>query len=178
LIFSFNPSITQNMSRHRLEELISHLNLEPHPEGGFFRETHRSLERVARASGGAGRSAATAIYYLLAGGDRSTWHLIDSEEMWHFYEGDPLHVHVLLPQGELQTLCLGNALEHEGAHFQALVPAGAWFAAECTAQEGYSLVGCTVAPGFEFDAFEIARADQLLGDWPQHGELIERLARK
>jgi len=173
-----NLSITPNMSRHRCEDLISRLNLEPHPEGGFFRETHRSPERVARASGGASRSAATAIYYLLAGGDRSTWHRIDAEEMWHFYEGDPLHVHVLLPHGELQTFRLGNALEHEGADFQALVPAGAWFAAECAAPEGYSLAGCTVAPGFEFEAFEIAQADLLLKDWPQHEELIERLARK
>jgi predicted cupin superfamily sugar epimerase len=97
--------------------------------------------------------------------------------MWHFYEGDPLHVHVLQPHGALQTFRLGNPLEHDGADFQALVPTGAWFAAECTVQDGHSLVGCTVAPGFEFDAFEIAQAE-LLEDWPLHQELIKRLARK
>jgi len=166
------------MSRHRFEELISHLDLQPHPEGGFYRETHRSQERVERSAGGSPRSAATAIYYLLGGKDRSTWHRIDSEEMWHFYEGDPLHVHVLQPHGALQTFRLGNPLEHDGADFQALVPAGAWFAAECTVQDGHSLVGCTVAPGFEFDAFEIAQAELLLEDWPLHQELINRLARK
>jgi len=117
-------------------------------------------------------------FAALGGKDRSTWHRIDSEEMWHFYEGDPLHVHVLQPHGALQTFRLGNPLEHDGADFQALVPAGAWFAAECTVQDGHSLMGCTVAPGFEFDAFEIAQAELLLEDWPLHQELIKRLARR
>jgi len=158
------------------EELISRLALQPHPEGGHFRETYRSQERVTRSHGDSTRSAATAIYYLLRGKERSTWHRIKSDEMWHFYDGVPLNVYVLLPEGEVKVLCLGNPLEHQGADFQALVPAGAWFAAECSVADGHSLVGCTVAPGFEFDEFEIAQADVLLKDWPQHKALIERLA--
>lgn len=158
------------------EALISRLALQPHPEGGHFRETYRSQARVTRSSDDATRSAATAIYYLLHGNERSTWHRIRSDEMWHFYDGVPLLVHVLFPAGELMTFRLGNPREDDSVDFQALVPAGAWFAAECAVADGYSLVGCTVAPGFEFEEFEIAQNDSLLKDWPLHAELIERLA--
>ncbi|TWC63180.1 cupin domain-containing protein [Herbaspirillum sp. SJZ099] len=164
------------MPKTSSEELISRLALQPHPEGGHFRETYRSQERVKRSHGDSTRSAATAIYYLLRGKERSTWHRIKSDEMWHFYDGAPLHVYVLLPEGRLTVFRLGNPLEHDGADFQALVPAGAWFAAECAVADDYSLVGCTVAPGFEFDEFEIAQPDLLLKYWPQHEELIKRLA--
>lgn len=157
-------------------ELIKRLALLPHPEGGHFRETYRSQQKVARATDGAERSASTAIYYLLHGEERSTWHRIKSDEVWHFYDGSPLHVHVLEPGGGLTTLRLGNPLMHEDAAFQAVVPAGAWFAAECAEPDGHSLVGCTVAPGFEFDEFEIADPQVLLQGWPQHGQVIDRLA--
>jgi predicted cupin superfamily sugar epimerase len=96
--------------------------------------------------------------------------------MWHFYEGVPLRIYVLEPHGGLNVLMLGNPLRHEGANFQALVPAGHWFAAECTEPEGHSLVGCTVAPGFEFEEFEIADQRLLEQGWPEHRELIARLA--
>ncbi|EJM95858.1 cupin domain-containing protein [Herbaspirillum sp. YR522] len=152
------------------------LALQPHPEGGHFRETYRSGQRVARAIDGADRAASTAIYYLLQSGERSTWHRIKSDEVWHFYDGSPLHVHVLEPDGALTTLRLGNPLTHGDAAFQAVVPAGAWFAAACAEPDGHSLVGCTVAPGFEFDEFEIADPQVLLQGWPQHAQVIERLA--
>lgn len=171
-----NLLIQLKMPKNCSDELISRLGLQPHPEGGHFRETYRSEERVTRSGSDATRSAATAIYYLLRGKERSTWHRIRSDEMWHFYDGAPLHVYVLLPGGELKVLCLGNPLEHVGADFQALVPAGLWFAAECSAADGHSLVGCTVSPGFEFEEFEIAQVDLLLNDWPQQRTLIERLA--
>jgi len=158
------------------EALISRLALLPHPEGGHFRETYRSEQRVTRDGEASTRSAATAIYYLLRGNERSTWHRIKSDEMWHFYDGAPLHVHVLMPAGEPLLLRLGNPMQHEGAQFQAMVPAGAWFAAQCASPDSHSLVGCTVAPGFEFAEFEIAQTDSLLQQWPQHAALIERLA--
>ncbi|MCA1326455.1 cupin domain-containing protein [Herbaspirillum sp. alder98] len=157
-------------------ELITRLALLPHPEGGHFRETFRSQQTVARSGDGANRSASTAIYYLLRSGERSTWHRIKSDEVWHFYDGSPLHVHVLQQNGELGVLRLGNPLLHEGATFQAVVPAGAWFAAECADPHTHSLVGCTVAPGFEFAEFEIADRHILLQTWPQHAAIIERLA--
>ncbi|ASU41436.1 hypothetical protein hmeg3_13570 [Herbaspirillum sp. meg3] len=158
------------------EELIARLELLPHPEGGHYRETYRSQQRVLRTGSDLGRSAATAIYYLLRQGERSTWHRIQSDEMWHFYAGEPLHIHVLEHGRELYTLTLGNPLTQDGAMFQALVPAGAWFAAQCAGSGAYALVGCTVAPGFEFQEFEIADKDFLLKTWPQHAQVIERLA--
>lgn len=158
------------------DNLISLLSLMPHPEGGHFKETYRSEHRVNRGEDAVGRSASTAIYYLLRGNERSTWHRIRSDEMWHFYDGAPLRVYILEPGGGLSVLRLANPLRHEGTNFQALVPAGRWFAAECEESEGYSLVGCTVAPGFEFDEFEIGDESLLRNDWPEHSELITRLA--
>jgi len=105
------------------DNLISLLSLMPHPEGGHFRETYRSQHRVNREGDGASRSASTAIYYLLRGIERSTWHRIRSDEMWHFYDGVPIRIYVLEPEGGLSILRLGNPLRHEGVQFQALVPA-------------------------------------------------------
>lgn len=158
------------------DNLISLLSLMPHPEGGHFKETYRSEHRVNRGEDEVSRSASTAIYYLLRGNERSTWHRIRSDEMWHFYDGAPLRIYILEPGGGLSVLRLANPLRHEGTNFQALVPAGRWFAAECEEPEGYSLVGCTVAPGFEFDEFEIGDESLLGKDWPEHSELIARLA--
>jgi predicted cupin superfamily sugar epimerase len=157
------------------KDLISLLSLTPHPEGGHFKETYRSQKRVS-GKDFVSYSASTAIYYLLQGGEKSTWHRIRSDEMWHFYEGMPIRIYVLEPNGGLNFLRLGNPLRHEGASFQALVPAGQWFAAECEDHDGYSLVGCTVAPGFEFQDFQIADKSFLEQHWPEHAELIARLA--
>lgn len=167
--------------RNAARALIDRLGLAPHPEGGYYRETHRDPVRVARlGTQGASlldetRAASTAIYYLLDAGAYSAWHRIDADEIWHFYAGDPLALHVLDGTGSVRTLQLGNALEHEGASFQLVVPAGCWFAAECTTQ-GFSLVGCTVAPGFEFAAFELADVRALAKAHPSHEELLTRLA--
>ncbi|MFC6311015.1 cupin domain-containing protein [Paraburkholderia dipogonis] len=161
------------------DELIRRLDLKPHPEGGFFSETYRSVERVIRdkdVSGAAEtRSASTAIYYLLCDGAHSAWHRIQSDEVWHFYAGEPLNVHVLDQTGALVTHKLGNALTHPDAVFQAVVPAGLWFAAECADPATFALVGCTVAPGFEFSEFELADVGTLKALYPRHVALIERL---
>lgn len=158
------------------DELIRRFDLKPHPEGGFFNETYRSEARVTRAEESAQtRSASTAIYYLLCDGAHSAWHRIKSDEVWHFYAGEPLNVHVLGETGELITHKLGNALQHRDAVFQAVVQAGLWFAAECADPAGLALVGCTVAPGFEFSEFELADVDALKAQHPQHALLIERL---
>lgn len=164
------------MTEKTPEELISLLSLSPHPEGGHFKETYRSLQRVVRVGEEDSRSTATAIYYLLAGKERSTWHRIQSDEMWHFYAGTPIMIYILEEGGGLGTLKLGNPLQHEGAAFQVLVPAGHWFAAARVEPDGYSLVGCTVSPGFEFAEFEIADPTVLGEHWPVHRELIASLA--
>lgn len=156
-------------------QLIARFQLQAHPEGGFYRETYRSAEQVARCRDGQTRSAATAIYYLLCDAAHSSWHRIQSDEIWHFYAGSPLLVHVLEADGTLSTLRLGNALSHPDVAFQAVVRAGCWFAAECADPTSFALVGCTVAPGFEFSEFELADIAVLQAAWPQHHEQIERL---
>lgn len=157
--------------------LIRQLDLQPHPEGGFYRETYRCSERVMRAEG-IERSASTAIYYLLCDGAYSTWHRIRSDELWHFHAGSSLDVHVLGPQGGLTTHRLGNALERADAAFQVVVPAGCWFAAACAERDGFALVGCTVSPGFEFADFELADVGTITAAYPAHAAVIARFARR
>lgn len=160
-----------------VKHLIERFGLAPHPEGGHYVETYRCVERIRRGVAGMERAASTAIYYLLSDGAYSAWHRIASDEIWHFYAGHPLDVHVLTPKGEQLTHRLGNALLAPGSSFQAVVPAGCWFAAELADPSSYAFVGCTVAPGFEFSEFELASMDTLLTDYPRHASLIRRLSR-
>jgi predicted cupin superfamily sugar epimerase len=157
------------------DDLIRRFDLQPHPEGGFFRETYRSAVSVSRERSGETRSASTAIYYLLCDGAHSAWHRIKSDEVWHFYAGEPLLVHVLDETGKLISHRLGNPLTHPGSVFQAVVSAGFWFAAECEDPATFALAGCTVAPGFEFSEFELADIDALRSAYPAHAEFMARL---
>ena len=157
------------------QDLIRRLKLEPNPEGGYFRETYRAGSNVLREGERDVLSASTAIYFLLCDGAHSVWHRIRSDEVWHFYAGDPLDVHVLDANGALVTHRLGNALVHADTVFQAVVKAGDWFAAECRDASGAALVGCTVAPGFEFSEFELAAQGELEARYPLHRELIARM---
>jgi len=164
----------------RIAQLIQHLNLLPHPEGGYYAETYRSAETIAhtalpgRFKGS--RNFSTAIYFLVPAGTFSAFHRIEADELWHFYEGQPLHVYVIHPQGRLEIIRLGNSIE-QGEVFQAMVPAGCWFASRPSAENSYSLVGCTVAPGFDFADFELAEKDTLAKEFPQYRELICELCR-
>lgn len=161
-----------------IENIISQYNLIPHPEGGYYKETYRSEEMIpsaglpARFSGV--RNCSTAIYFLLLKNLFSAFHRIKSDECWHFYEGDSLHVHVLHTNGSYELIRLGKNREI-GEVYQAIVPAEAWFASETTGE--YSFVGCTVAPGFDFQDFELAEADSLKLSYPDRQELISRLCR-
>jgi uncharacterized protein len=130
-------------------EIVRRLGLAPHPEGGHFRETFRDRRAVD-----GGRAASTAIYFLLARGERSHWHRIDAVEVWHFYAGAPLLLETAAAEGAAITrVTLGPDLG-AGEQPQAIVPAGAWQAAESVG--AWTLVGCTVAPGFAFERFELA----------------------
>lgn len=159
-------------------DLVDRLHLQPHPEGGFFRETYRAPLTLA-ANGLAphfpgDRQASTAIYYLLASGDRSRLHRIRSDEVWHFYRGDPLQVVELTETGEVQVTLLGGDFA-TGQVPQHVVPAGRWFGACPAPGSAYSLVGCTVAPGFDFADFEMADGPALLAAHPGAGDWIRRL---
>lgn len=126
------------------DEIIAHLKLVPHPEGGHYRETFRDIA-------GDGRAASTAIYFLLKRGERSHWHRVDAAEGWHFYAGAPLKLEIA--DGAPRTITLGPNLA-AGEEPQAVVPPHAWQAAESLGD--WTLVGCTVAPGFDFKGFELA----------------------
>lgn len=162
-----------------IQNLIHQYNLLPHPEGGYFKETYRSEESIPanglplRFSGG--RAFSTAIYFLLLKDLFSAFHRIKSDECWHFYEGESLKVHVLHLNGTYELIRLGKNMD-AGEVYQAIVPAGAWFASETSGE--YSFVGCTVAPGFDFADFELARAEELKSEYPEYASLIERLCRQ
>lgn len=130
--------------------IIAALGLQPHPEGGWYRETHR------HTPDGGGRGAMTAIYYLLQQGESSHWHRVDADEMWHWYAGDALALSISHDGGASNTLTLGNDVLL-GQQPQILVPAGAWQSARPLGR--FTLVGCTVAPAFEFAGFELAPPD-------------------
>jgi uncharacterized protein len=137
-------------ANHSVSDLIRILDLKPHPEGGHYRETFRD------AAGSQGRAASTAIYFLLAAGDESRWHRIDSVEVWHWYGGAPLLLSASMDGGELVQLRLGMDLAG-GERPQAFVPGGAWQSAKSLG--AWTLVGCTVAPGFRLEKFELAAPD-------------------
>lgn len=157
---------------------ISYLGLAPHPEGGFFKETYRSAEVLKadhlpeRYPGD--RNFSTAIYFLLRSQDRSVFHRIKSDELWHFYQGSTLLIYVLTAEG-LKIHRLGANID-EGDTLQVLVPANCWFGAMVEKPESYALCGCTVAPGFDFRDFEMARQNFLLAMYPEQSEIIMRLS--
>ncbi len=136
----------------RAARLIEHLGLRPHPEGGYYREVSRSSALVLPADGRDVRRAATTIYYLLTEGSSSRLHRVRSDEVWHYYEGDPLEL-IWLDRAELECHRLSLGPVGEDRRPVAVVPAGSWQAARSTG--GYTLVGCTVCPGFEFEDFRL-----------------------
>ena len=146
------------------EAVVRRLGLLPHPEGGFYRETFRSALTLDLPDGRR-RAASTAIHYLLPAGAWSAWHRVASDEVWHHYDGGALRLHLL---------GVGTRLLHDRDP-QATVPAGVWQAAEPVDEA--VLCGCTVAPGFEFEDFELGPADELVTAYPDEAALIRRLAR-
>ena len=160
------------------QHYIEHLQLLPHPEGGYYKESYRSPGSIPGSClpGFAGdRSFSTAIYFLLEQGDFSAFHRIKSDECWHFYEGGTLLIHVL-QNGGYACNKLGKEIS-KGEVLQFVVPAGAWFASEPADGISFALVGCTVAPAFDFGDFEMAKKESLVQEFPEHTSLINRLCR-
>ena len=159
---------------------IEHLALEQHPEGGWYKEVYRSTERIAAAGlperFDGERSFCTSIYFLLESGSFSAFHRIKQDELWHFYDGEGLCVHVIDPVGNYRQQKLGRRPQ-QGESFQHVVNAGDWFAASVEEEDAYALVGCTVAPGFEFADFDMPSRDDLTLRFPQHQAMIARLTR-
>ncbi len=154
--------------------IIERLQLKPHPEGGYYRETFRAASLVQTANG-LPRSAGTAIYYLLEDKDVSHFHRLSADELWFFHEGEPIEL-LSLVGDVLHIVCLGDSLM-DGQVFQAAIPANTWFAARLKNGKGYSLVSCTVAPGFDFADFELASRNDLISDYPHLRDTIIKLTR-
>jgi len=147
------------------QDLIDRLGLAPHPEGGWYRETHRSATVDAT-----GRGLCTSILFLLEHPHVSHLHRLDAEELWYWHAGQALDVQVILPDGRHETRHLGP-----GGDFQTVIPVGAWFGAELPAPGSWALVGCAVAPAFEFSGFEMADAAEMTARFPHLRETIQRL---
>lgn len=165
----------------KLSKLIANLQLEPHPEGGYYRETYRSegiipaqaLDKDFEGS----RNYATAIYFLLTEGNFSAFHRVKQDEMWHFYRGAPIELYEITREGNLIRTLIGSEVQN-GHKLQYLVPGGHWFASRVLSGAGdYSLAGCTVSPGFDFKDFEMAERSDLLNTYPAHKTIIEELTR-
>ena len=163
-----------------IESIIQKLNLAPHPEGGYYRETYRSTLEIdpagleKRYSGK--RNCSTCIYFLLTSDSFSSFHRIKQDEIWHFYKGNPILLHLISPSGDYSNVTIGNNLE-AGHLPQFVVPGGYWFAASTIGKNGYSLVGCTVSPGFDFDDFELGGRKELISKFPQHHDIIKMFTR-
>jgi len=163
----------------RARELIERLRLAPHPERGFFAETYRAPAAVdASATHGGARAASTAIYFLLTRDEPFPFlHRLKSDEIFHLYEGGPLDLLCLYPDGRSDVRVLGLDLA-AGERPQLVIPAGAWFGAEIHPKASHCLFGCTVAPGFDFADFELAEGPELASRFPAHADRIARLTRR
>ena len=164
----------------RVQNIINKLELQPHPEGGYFRETYRSDGIISQEHLGSefvgDRNYCTAIYFLLTSDTFSAFHKINQDEMWHFYKGSPLTLHMISPEGDYSKVSIGNNIENDEV-LQFVVPATYWFAAEVIADNSYALVGCTVSPGFDFRDFEMPNRETLIALFPQHSNVITKLTR-
>ena len=165
----------------KIERIIKKLDLKPHPEGGFFRETYRNNEFITSnsldSSYGGSRNYSTCIYFLLTSDTFSAFHRIKQDEIWHFYEGSPIVLHVITENGKHEEHHIGRNFDL-GQVPQLVVTGGDWFASKVMNENSYALVGCTVSPGFDFQDFELPTRQELLKIFPQHKELIMEFTRE
>ena len=164
-----------------IRRIVDRFELEPHPEGGYFREVYRSSTTITHPGIPSGRPAArcagTLIYFLLAGDEFSAFHRVRwSDEGWHLYAGGPLELNVISGAGDLERRLLTGDVE--SGEPTTVIPAGYWQAARLVDGARWAFGGCTVAPGFEFDDFEMPPRADLLTKFPRHADLIERLTRR
>jgi predicted cupin superfamily sugar epimerase len=156
-----------------IQKLIDQLQLLPHIEGGYYRETYRSNEKVINQEGES-RDLTTLIYFLLPSGKFSKFHKIASDEIWLYQQGAPVAIHLLLEDGSHKTEILGSDLSN-GQQLQVIIPSNTLFGAEVLGDNTYALSACMVAPGFDFADFQLYTAETLMEMFPQHHEIIAHL---
>jgi predicted cupin superfamily sugar epimerase len=160
----------------KAKHYIQKLQLKKHPEGGYFKEIYRGGEMILvdPPDRRLKRNYSTSIYFLLEGKQVSKFHRLKSDEIWHFYDGSPIKIYIIDEKGKLSENILGKSMNDE-AVFQIVIRKNNWFAAELINKKTFSLVGCTVSPGFDFSDFEFGDREQLSNQFPKLKELIERL---
>jgi uncharacterized protein len=162
----------------KVQKYINQLQLKKHPEGGYFKEVYRSGERILPTHlpkrYKSSRSFSTSIYFLLEGNQFSSFHLLQSDELWHFYDGSAVLLYTINQKGKLSVKKLGRDQECE---LQLTIEKQNWFVAEIEDKKSVALFGCTVSPGFEFDDFELGKRDDLIKKFTQHSALIKRLTK-
>lgn len=160
--------------------LIEKLNLLPHPEGGYFSETYRSKEIIKKANLPAryngDRNLCTSIYFLLDDNNFSAFHRLKTDEVWYFHYGNSLLLNTIDEHGNLSQIILGPDFQ-SGQKFRHTVPAGHWMSASVLNEQGFSLVGCSMSPGFDYDDFELADRKKLIELFPWHKVIIEKYTR-
>lgn len=158
------------------EFYIEKLELKPHPEGGFYKEIYRAgeLYYIEDFADRKKRNASTSIFFLLDGKQVSKFHKLKSDEIWHFYDGSSIKLYLIDSESNLTEIIIGKNLD-AGETYQFTIPKNNWFAAELMDKKSFALVGCTVAPGFDFEDFELAKRDYLLRLYPEHHDIIMRL---
>jgi len=162
---------------NRTDLIIKQLGLEPHPERGFYRQTYRASLDVPSSTHGAARAASTAIYFLVTASEPDTYlHRLKSDEIFHLYDGGPLEILRLFPDGAWDVARLGMDLA-AGERPQVVIPAGTWFGTALVVGASHCLVGCTVAPGFDFADFELAAGPDLAARYPEAAARIQRMTR-
>ncbi len=163
------------------EEIIENFKLEAHPEGGYFYENYRSSGKVNISNfwkGAKGfRSYSTGIYFLLDKNQFSAFHRIKQDEMWHFYAGSTLLLHMINEEGNYKLVKIGNNIIEDN-FFQYVVPSGTWFSSEVEDKNSFSFCGCTVSPGFDFKDFEMPSRKKLLSKFPNQQKIITRLTHR
>lgn len=169
--------VTSSALNKSAEFWIKKLNLHKHPEGGYYVEMHRSKILVNLPRNESFRNACTAIYYLLKGDQFCSFHMLKSDETWHFYQGSSITLHIINADGTLNELKLGMNSE-DSEIFQVVVSSGSWFAASVNDMSSYSLVGCTVSPGFDYRDWTLANVESLTRTYPQHRAVIEKYSRR
>ncbi|MBG9984618.1 cupin domain-containing protein [Aerococcaceae bacterium DSM 111022] len=157
----------------KIEDWIEYYQLEPHPEGGFFNQVEKSKDMLDEGNGKF-RARYTSIYFLLTHENPSRFHRLTSDEIWYYHTGSPLTVHMISPEGEYQTVELGTDIK-AGQVLQYTVPKGYLFGSTVEEPNTYALVSCMVAPGFEYDDFELFTRADMLDHYPQHEDIISRL---
>ena len=162
----------------KINDIIEKFDLNQHPEGGYFKETYRSSGSITNENLSTDftgdRNYSTGIYFLLTSDSFSAFHKINQDEMWHFYLGTTLKLHMISPKGEYSYVLIGNKIiDNEVPQF--VVPAQYWFAAEVLEKNSYAFTGYTVAPGFDFKDFVLPERKELVDLFPQHEEIITRL---